>query len=287
VDIKLDFHVPLEKIASIGGAPLSRRANNHWKLQDLVSTTLQSKLKTAPAGSKIYLWLQSETVMDGQTHEQTLVPILIGAVCKTEPTRLVAQVSVQKQVEEFLPMADYNMNWKALPGNPRVNYLNCGRPLETTESEYLVLHLQRPKDVDKENPKPVGIVHLKYQGEDVMFSPDSERMIDCVADALEDNDWDEDKGKDLKAALVTKLKAMQEEYFLHFQTFLGLYKATTLSSSKDAETALNAMEIFKIYPTNEELRPTQTVFGLTGFRRNGTINRFFGSTNEVYPKKDE
>jgi hypothetical protein len=84
MDIKLDFHVPLEKIASIGGAPLSRRANNHWKLQDLVSTTLQSKLKTAPAGSKIYLWLQSETVMDGQTHEQTLVPILIGAVCKTE-----------------------------------------------------------------------------------------------------------------------------------------------------------------------------------------------------------
>jgi hypothetical protein len=80
---------------------------------------------------------------------------------------------------------------------------------------------------------------------------------------------------------------MQEEYLLQFQNFLGLYQATTLLSSKDAETALNAMEMFKIYPTNEELRPTQTIFGLTGFCRNGTINRFFGSTNKFYPKKDE
>ena len=266
----------LSKIFTVG-SELPRNFTNRWQLDTHAKDVIQKLLVEIPAKNKLWLNLTTETVANPTTDQSVKrendenVPILVVTSCEVIPTVTVSNFDMQTQTEEIRPMSNYKLSWVVIPGtNDRVFMLRSTSTLDYSILQRMLLYQRQPQKLNSDQPNKIEAVDVMFNETLVIWHLDCSNVQSCVNDEFEDNEnWDKSLKPKLETLFRSKYREMQESENDDFQRKKEIYSREMNKrfeqDRSNAETALDNMKLYKIYPSNTELESMMTLFGPTGF----------------------
>lgn len=298
--------LPHAKKAQCVGGP-AKNAFEYWDVVQSLFYFIKDKLSLLTQNDK-KLWIyQASEALDKVTHEDIIekvgshdVPVLVATICELPPATFVATNSLQLQQRVFSSFQDKNLFWKEVL--PRVNILQA-TPIafgQLLDYEYTLLPIMPPsKMYGKETEKSLDSVEVEVNGLKINASRVSD--VDAALEDEEDEAKEESRApratSDDRADIIAKLKekkrekeatnlALLESHTSHYHGMLSSHADSLSIERSSVASKLEAMEIYKIYPSNLPPPKTWQYFQSTGFRKNTMVNRFTGDCNGYYPKSN-
>jgi hypothetical protein len=295
----------LGSIQCVGGV-LPRRTfqNSKWHFYHLPGIFSKLFNNKIPPNHKLFCYLQTESLnpndLSVKRDGSHLVPVLIAVSCPVEPTRLMVQCSLQAQTEDFKDMLEYPMSWEpasSLWGNDgRVFGLKCKAQLTHNVTEFMQLYLKRPCEFAMERPTAIESVNIPWKGKDIVWVPtEQEDPEECVDEFIEDENLPSEEKAPILNLLIDKRRTEESNALLDhevkaakfYQMIVDIANSTGTSSIDEVvKHHLDSMKVFKIYPSNKELKRIITWAGPSGFIKNNMVNRFIGNASEYFPSSD-
>ena len=228
-------------------------------------------------GLNLYVWVQTDTYLSNST---TVVPfpVLVVAQSKFPPTTRLAITSVQSGTQEFRSFDATGFAWKSiLPQGlsfPYDVYVLQAPALSTSTNRFLlergfVVPVQKPRDVEGQEPNPVTTVTVEYGGQNYLWDTVNQSLREFFEEDAEDLS-DDDKAT-LRALLKQerdRLVAEEEAKLQHEREgFRAMVEQIATVHSTTVEEVTHSLDrdlaLYKLYPTGLP-QPQPSVFGSTG-----------------------
>jgi len=296
--------LPHAKKAQCIGGP-ERNDFEHWDLIQSVLHFVKDKLSLLTQSDQ-KLWIfQASEALDKVTHKDIIekvgshdVPVLVATICELPPTTFVATNSLQLQQRAFHSLQEKNLWWKEVM--PRVSILQAA-PIafgQLLDYEYTLLPIMKPsKFYGKETEKSLGSVEVDFNGLTIEASVVSD--VDAALEDEEDEAKEEERAPritaDNRADITAKLKkkkrekeavnlALLESHTSHYHGMIASHAESMSIERSTVASKLEAMQVFKLYPSNLPPPKQWEHFQSTGFRKNTMVNRFTGDCDGYYPE---
>ena len=298
--------LPHGKKAQCVGGP-AKNNFEHWDIVQSLLFFVKDKLSLLAQNDKKPWIYQASEALDKVTHKDIIekvgshdVPVLVAIICELPPTSFVATNSLQLQERAFYSIQEKNLFWKEVL--PRVNILQA-TPIafgQLLDYEYTLLPIMQPSKLyGKETEKSLDSVEVEVNG--LIISASKISDVDAALEDEEDEARKESRAPrattDDRVDIITKLKekkrekeainlALLESHTSHYHGMISSHAESLSIERSSVASKLEAMEIYKIYPSNLPPPKTWQYFQPTGFRKNTMVNRFTGDCDGYYPKSN-